>query len=592
MSSPAKAHIFLRFLGYVKPYTNAVVLASIGGVVKFTVPLFVPQLTRYLIDHVFRNSTLSPAVKFRTLLVLVGIMIAIYLFVWTPFTYVRHYFAGKAGHRSVFDLRSDLYFHLLRMSSSFYTTNSSGAIVSRLMNDSAQAQNLVGSALTNVWIDGISVFVILYFLMSIDLPTALVALVTFPIYIAFFRRIGGKIKDNSYELQKNIDTMSGEVQEKVSGNIVLQAFTREKHEERDFHRKSERLFATTMHNVFLQSQNMAISGLITGIAPLLVLLFGGYRLIHGDMTIGGLVAVGMYLAPLYLPLQRFSELNVIFATSMAALKRIFEVMDLEPDIRDSPDAVELPRIAGDIAFDRVAFAYPGGPPVLRDISFTAHAGERVALVGRSGSGKSTIVGLIPRFYDVSAGAVRVDGVDIRSIRLQSLRHHIGIVLQDPILFSGSIRDNICYGKSAASEREIVEACRMANAWEFVSALSQGLDTEIGERGVLLSGGQKQRLTIARAFLKDPRILILDEATSALDSESESLIQEALERLMEGRTTLIIAHRLSTIIGAHLILVVKDGSIVEAGNHGELLASSGVYRGLYDFQFAHLNGARR
>ena len=587
-----KPSTFVRFLGYVKPYTNAVVLASTGGVVKFTVPLFVPQLTRYLIDHVFRNSALPASAKFKSLLFLIGVMVAVYLFVWTPFTYVRHSFAGKAGHRSVFDLRSDLYFHILRMSSSFFNANRSGAIVSRLMNDTSQAQNLVGSALTNVWIDGTSIFVILYFLLSIDVPTALVALVTFPIYIVFFKRIGGKIKSTSYELQKSFDTMAGDVQEKVSGSTVVQAFTREQHEERAFHAKSERLFSTTMHNVFLQSLNMAVSGLITGLAPLLVLIFGGYRLIHGDMTIGGLVAVTMYLGPLYLPLQRFSELNVIFSTSTAALERIFEVMDMEPEIRDSPHAISPAAITGDIVFERVSFAYAQGLPVLKEVSFQAHAGQKVALVGRSGSGKSTIVSLIPRFYDVTSGCIRIDGTDIRNLLLQTLRHHIGIVLQDPVLFSGTIRDNICYGKPAASEREIIEACKMANAWEFISAMEGRLDTEIGERGVLLSGGQKQRLTIARAFLKDPRILIFDEATSALDSESESLIQEAIERLMVGRTTFIIAHRLSTISSADLILVVKRGEIAEAGRHEELLAGSGVYRSLYDFQFAHIAAPSR
>ena len=583
---------FRRFLAYVRPYTAAVVLASLGGIVKFTVPLFVPQVTRYLIDHVFNNRTLSTALKLHTLLVSVGILVAIYLFVWVPFTYMRHYYAGKAGNKSVFDLRCDLYYHILRMSNGFFNRTRSGGIVGRMMSDTALAQNLVGSALTNIWIDGASIFVIGYFLFAIDLPTALVALVTFPAYILFFKRIGGKIKSTSHEIQRNIELMSGEVQEKVSGNVIVRAFTREKHEEHIFNTHSTRLLTSTMRSVFLQSWNMAISGLITGLAPLFVTLYGGYRVIHGDMTIGDLVAIGMYLPPLYLPLQRFSELNVVFSSSMAGLSRIFEIMDQKPEITSAPDAIQLTEPRGNITFDRVDFCYDEGTRVLTDLSFTVPAGRKIALVGRSGSGKSTIASLIPRFYDVTSGSISIDGHDLRTIDVKSLRSNIGMVLQEPVLFSGTIRDNIRYGRPDAPEQDILAACRMANAYEFITGLPAGLDTEIGERGVFISGGQKQRLTIARAFLKDPRILILDEATSALDSESETLIQDALERLMEGRSTIIIAHRLSTIMGVDQILVLRDGRLVEQGTHKELLDTSTVYRSLYDFQFANIVNLRK
>ncbi len=561
------------------------VLASLGGVVKFTVPLFVPQVTRYLIDHVFGNRALSTAQKDHTLFLAVGVLIAVYLFVWVPFTYMRHYFSGKAGNQSVFDLRCDLYYHILRMSNSFFNRTRSGGIVGRMMSDTALAQNLVGSALTNIWIDGASIFVIVYFIFSIDAPTAAVALVTFPAYIVFFKRIGGKIKDTSYEVQRNIELMSGEVQEKVSGNVIVRAFTRERREERAFNIRSKRLFAQTMRAVFLQSWNMAVSGLITGLAPLLVTLYGGYRVVHGDMTLGDLVAIGMYLPPLYLPLQRFSELNVVLSNALAGLQRIFEIMDQKPEISSLPDALALDHPKGDLAFEGVDFSYTEGVPVLKRLEFRVAAGQKIALVGRSGSGKSTIASLIPRFYDVTGGRITFDGSDLRDLDVTSLRSNIGMVLQEPILFSGTIRDNIRYGRPGASAEEVEEACRMANAYDFVRELPGGLDTEIGERGVFISGGQKQRLTIARAFLKDPRVLILDEATSALDSESETLIQEALERLMVGRTTIIIAHRLSTIMGADQILVLRNGELVEQGTHRELLEKGAVYKNLYDFQFS-------
>jgi subfamily B ATP-binding cassette protein MsbA len=338
-----------------------------------------------------------------------------------------------------------------------------------------------------------------------------------------------------------------------------------------------------MHRIYLQSVNVITTTLLTYLAPLIVTLYGGYQVIIGHLTIGEFVAVGMYLPPLYTPMQRFAQLNLVFANSMAAVDRVFEIMDQEPEVHDQPGALELPTIAGRVEFQAVDFAYhhvqePG--PVLRNITFAVEPGQKVALVGPSGAGKSTVVSLIPRFYDVDAGAVTMDGHDVREVSVASLRRHVGMVLQTPILFSGSVLDNIRYGKPAASFDEIVAACRAANAYDFIMHMQDGFDSEVGEGGTLLSGGQKQRITIARAFLKNPRILILDEATSSLDSESEKLIQSALERLMENRTTLIIAHRLSTVKHVDCILVMENGRIVEKGTHGELVQANGLYQRLY------------
>ena len=575
---------FIRFLSYVKPYWLYVVLGAVGGVVKFTLPLFVPRLIQFLVDNVFQNPDLAMSEKITQLLYYIMLMIGAYLFIWAPFTYIRHYFAGKAGHKSVFDLRCGLYYHILRMSNAFFNTNQSGGIVSRLINDVALAQNLVGSALTNIWIDGSAIFVILYFLLKIDVPTALVALAMFPLYILYFKRIGSKLKDNSYLVQKNIEEMSGNLQEKIAGSTVVKIFTKERDEELLFNNQSEKLLSTTMRSVKLQSVNMMISGIFTGLPPLLVLLAGGYRVIHGDLTLGGLIAINLYLAPLYFPLQRFSELNVIFSNAMAALERIFEVMDKKPEITDFPGAVNAGKIRGDVEFRNVNFEYAQNKAVLRNLSFSVKAGTRTALVGRSGSGKSTLIALIPRLYDITGGQICIDGTDVRDFKLASLRSHISVVLQDPVLFSGTVRDNILYGNAKATNDDVVHACRMAHAYDFIMALPAKLDTEVGERGVMLSGGQKQRLTIARAFLKNPEILILDEATSSLDSESEKLIQDALFKLIAGRTTFIIAHRLSTIIDSDVILVLDNGQIAESGNHQTLLAHNGLYRQYYDKQF--------
>jgi subfamily B ATP-binding cassette protein MsbA len=576
---------FRRFLGYVKPYRFLIVLATIGGMVKFLLPLAVPQITRFLIDDVYTNAAVPAAERTRTLLVAIGVMIGAYLFVWVPFTFIRHYFASKAGHRSVFDLRCDLYDHILRMHAAFFDEKRSGGIVSRLIGDVALAQNLVGTALTNVWMDALSLVFVMVFLFTLDAPTALAALVTFPAYIFFFRRFGDRIKASSRQVQQEIETISGNAQEKVLGSSVVRAFGREAEEQEAFRRDSDRLLDTTMRANMLQAKNMAISGFLTSVAPLIVTIVGGYRVIHGQMSVGTLVAVGMYLPNLYLPLQRFSELNVVIANSMAAIDRIFEIMDNPPDIADAPGARGLGdgECEGRVEFRDVSFGYDDERPVLKGVDLAVSPGERVALVGSSGSGKTTIANLIPRFWDVDSGAVLVDGVDVRERKLGSLRRQIGLVLQEPILFSGSIMENILYGDPKAGEARVIEAAKAANAYDFIMRLPEGFDTLIGERGASLSGGQKQRITIARAFLKDPRILILDEATSALDVESEKLIQDALERLLQGRTAIIIAHRLSTVARTDRIFVVEEGRIVESGRHDELLAAGGRYRKFMSLQ---------
>jgi ABC-type multidrug transport system fused ATPase/permease subunit len=584
-----KRNNFLRFLNYVRPYWKYVLAGAIGGVVKFTVPLLVPQVTRHLLDNVYLNQAMTTQEKLRELFLYLGGLILVFIFIWAPWTYVRHYFTTKAGQKAVLDLRTELYDRILRMSSSFFERNQSGSIVSRLISDINLAQKLVGSALTNVWMDAAAIIVVLFFMMQINIPVTLVALLTLPVYVYIFKRLRGQIRASTHRMQEEVATMSGNAQEKIAGSVVVHAFTQEKNEGRNFLRDSERLFSSTMRRAYYQSLNMTITGGLTQIAPLIVTLFSGYQVIRGSMTVGELVAISLYLGPLYTPIQRFSDLNVVFANSMAALDRIFDIMDQKPEIRNRPDALKLAHIKGKVEFNRVHFSYTNAPegeqgPVLQEISAVVEPGQKIALVGPSGSGKSTLVSLIPRFYDVQAGIIRIDDHDVRDINIRSLRRHIGMVLQSPILFSGTVLDNLLYGHPQAGRREVIEACRAANAYGFIQSLPHGFETEIGEGGNFLSGGQRQRLTIARAFLKDPKILILDEATSSLDSESEQLIQEALQQLMIGRTTFIIAHRLSTIVNADKIFVLDNGRIIESGTHTELLRRGGLYQHLYIRQF--------
>ncbi len=585
MMVQGKHRNFVRFLGYVRPYTKYLILGVIGGIVKFSLPLLGPQVTRHLLDGVFLSPTLTRQQKMNELFFYAGGMILLFIFIYAPFTYMRHLFTDKASHRAVFNLRCDLYYRILRMSASFFNRNKSGAILTRLISDIQLAQNLVGTALTNTWMDAAALFIVLYFLLKIDVLTTLVALSMFPLYLLFFRRFSSEMRTTTRRVQDELSAMSSNAQERISGSVVIRAFAQERSERKRFEIDSERLFRTDMRRVLIQSLNQAITGTLIGISPLIVVLFGGYRVISGSMTVGELIALTMYLSPLYLPLQRFSELNIVFANAMAAVDRIYEIMDEKPEIVSAPDAVELTEVKGRVEFDHVQFSYDGVTPVLRDVSFCVEPGEKVALVGPSGSGKSTIVSLIPRFYDVNKGQVRIDGRDVRSLKVPSLRHHIAMVLQDPILFSGSIRENILYGDPTATDAEVIEAAKAAGAHDFIMSLPNGFETEVGERGGLLSGGQRQRITIARAFLKDPRILILDEATASLDPESESIIQDALRRLVTGRTTFIIAHRLSTVINAQRILVLSTGQIVQTGTHLDLLAQGGIYREYYEKQFA-------
>ena len=598
-----------RFLGYVAPHKWYIGGAAAAGVLKFGIPLAFPLTLKYITDVVLGrdpqaiSETTNRLLEWWCASVLRGVpwlgagnsgrlavvalsVLALYTVLGVA-SFYRSYWAGQAGHRLIFDLRYALYQHIQGMSHSFFDERRSGAIVARFVSDIQLAQNFVGSALTNVWMDSASLGFVVWILFVLEHRLAWVALAVIPFYVGLIRYFSPRIKAASQSVQEMLEDFSGELQEKIAGVSVVKAFNREQHEARRFYRSSRTLLDLTLHNVALSSANQAGTTLLTSVAPLIVVWAASAMILRGTLSVGTMIAFYAYLGSLYLPLQRFSELSVVVSNSLAAIERIFEFFDIRPEVAEARDARPLQGAAGRVSFLDVSFSYPSrrnGHPVLSGIDLDVEPGETVAIVGRSGAGKSTLVSLIPRFYDVSEGAVCIDDIDVRRLTLASLRDHIGIVPQDSILFSGTLQENLVYGKPDATEAEVLAATRAANADEFIVQLPEGYLTIVGERGIRLSGGQRQRVAIARTFLKDPPILILDEATAALDSESENLIHDALRRLMRGRTTFIIAHRLSTVMNADRIVVIEDGTIREIGRHAELLARGGVYTQLYEEQF--------
>ncbi|HWP38349.1 MAG TPA: ABC transporter ATP-binding protein, partial [Gemmatimonadales bacterium] len=564
-----------RFLRYLKPYRGLVALAVATGVVRYLIPLALPWAVKVVVDD-FLTPAALPRPRAQLDLLMAG-LIALYA-AYGIVSYWRSSLAGIAGHRLIFDLRRDLYQHVQRMSLSFFERQRIGAIVARLTHDIASAQNFVGAAFVNTAMDLAAIGAIVILLAAWHWKLALVSLAVIPFHAVVSHRLQRRIRQKSREIHDQLQEISGELHEQFGATSTIQSFTQESTAARAFDERSRAFLDSVLANVRLQSAALGVTGTLTAIGPILAIWFGAGEVMAGRLTVGTLMAFYSYLGMLYAPVQRLTELNLILSNSLAAMDRIFEVFDSAPEVQERPGARSVGRSRGEIAFDEVSFRYGDGPLVLDRVSLHLPPGRTVALVGPSGAGKSTLVKLLPRFYDVTDGRITLDGADIRDLTLASLRQQIAIVAQEPILLSGTIADNLRFGKPDASPAEIEAAARLAFAHEFVERLPAGYETEIGERGVKLSGGQKQRIAIARAFLKDAPVLILDEPTSALDPESEALIKAALTKLVAGRTALIIAHRLSTVEHADEVVVLERGRVVERGSHRQLLERpEGLYR---------------
>lgn len=569
--------LYKRLLRLVKPYIRSLFFSMICMLGVGLCTAASAYLIKPVLDDIFIN-------KNAMMLKLLPIVVLAVFIIKGLCTWGNAYLMSYVGQSIIADMREQLYNHLQKLSLSYFDRTPTGILISRITNDVNLLQGAVSDTITGLLKDTFGIIGLLFVIFYRDWQLAFCAMIVLP--IAFFPivKFGRMLRKISTKSQQSIGGISVILHETIGGSRIVKAFNMEEYEKKRFSRENRNLLGYHLKSVSVKALSSPVMEFLGGLGIVFIIWYGGSSVIRGVSTPGNFFSFLAAVIMLYEPVKRLSNSNNTIQQGLAGAQRVFEVLDTVPDIQERPDAATLPPIGKGIELDHVSFSY-GDDPVLTDINLKVHAGEVVALVGVSGAGKTTLVNLIPRLYEVTEGAVRIDGTDIRSVTLSSLRRQIGVVTQQSILFNDTVRNNIAYGDINKSQEEIHAAARAANAYDFIMKLPQGFDTVIGEQGIRLSGGERQRICIARALLRDAPILILDEATSSLDSESELEVQKALENLMSGRTTLVIAHRLSTIKNADRIVALANGRIVDEGRHEELLRRDSEYRRLYELQFA-------
>ena len=582
-----KRQAFLRLVEYLKPYKRSVAIGVVSNLWVGLIALIPPLVYgKSITDRVVINSLHeTDAARFHLLIVSTLVQMSVY--VSSSFViWVRTQTMHILGEKILLDLRKHIYSRMQGLSISFFDNQQTGEIMSRVTNDSEVVEEFITHAADTLISDAIRLVAMCVVMFYICSTLAYISVLPIPILFLLAFRFSKKVRPVYRLVRQRLAEINAKVQENLSGIRVIKAFAREDFEEANFVRDAEAFYDMRVKAIKLWTRFFPSIDILVRTVSVAVWVVGAVMIVNRvpGVSMGTLVIFTMYLGMFYEPVRNLAQVNDTIQRSLAAAERIFEIVDEEPQIKDADDAIELPRVQGRVEFDHVDFSYGGEDEVLTDISIKAEPGQIVALVGRSGAGKTSIVNLIPRFYDPSSGRILIDGFDVRHVTQESLRRQIAMVLQDTFLFNGTVKENIRYGRLDATDEEIVEAAVAANAAEFIDEMPKGYETEIGERGVKLSGGQKQRLAIARAILADPRILILDEATSSVDSESEYLIHRAMDTLMEGRTTFVIAHRLSTVKHADQIITLEKGCVAEVGNHKTLVDNDGVYAQMYEMQF--------
>lgn len=573
-----------RYLQFVKPYKWRIFFTLFIGIIKFAIPLIMPFLMKYVVDDIIGNKHLSHDEKLNKLYLVMAIIFFIFIILRPPIEYLRQYYAQWTATKILYDVRDKLFLHIQKLSFKYYSNAKVGEIISRIINDVELTKDFVITGLMNVWLDVATVFITMAVMFTLDIKLTFLSLIMIPFYMISVRYFFGRLRKLTRTRSQALAEVQGYLHERIQGISVIKSFAIEEFEQKNFNKQNSNFVEKAFSQTRWNAKSFAVVNTITDIAPLVIILYCGYNVINGSLSLGTMVAFVGYIDSLYSPLRRLVNSSTTLTQSFASMDRVFELFDQKYDIVDKNDSEACNKIHGDIKFENVSFAYNEiGQEALSNINLEVKRGETVALVGMSGGGKSTLVSLIPRFYDVSRGKITLDGKDIRDFKVRSLRDKIGVVFQDSILFSESVRENILLGKPDSTFDEVQEAARQANAEEFIQNLAERYETKVGERGVKLSGGQKQRISIARVFLKNPPILILDEATSALDLESEHLIQESLMKLSKNRTTFVVAHRLSTITHADKIIMIEHGQIVETGTHQELMEKQGAYFRLFQVQ---------
>lgn len=568
-----------RFFSYYRPHKKLFTIDFTSAIIVAILELAFPIAVQWFIDSLLPSGDWSKIVSTSAAL-LVLYLISTYL------QYIVGYLGHMLGINIETDMRQELFTHVQRQSFRFFDNTKTGHVMSRITNDLFDIGELAHHGPEDAFIAVMTIIGAFCIMVQVHVQLAIVTILVIPLLVIVITYCNIQMNKAWKTMYEKIADVNARVEDSVSGVRVVQSFTNEEYEIKRFSQDNKKFRKAKLAAYKVMAMTNSSMYMMTRFATLIVLVVGAWFSFRGSLSYGELVGFILYVNVLFKPVDKISALMELYPKGMAGFKRFTELIDSEPDVQDVEDAIEVPHLRGDITFQNVSFSYEDNKTVLANINLEIKAGETVAFVGPSGAGKSTICSLIPRFYDVDDGSISIDGIDIRTMKKKSLRSQIGIVQQDVFLFTGTLRENIAYGKMNATDEEILEAAKRADIYDFILNLPEGLDTQVGERGMKLSGGQKQRVAIARMFLKNPPILILDEATSALDTETERLIQKSLDELAENRTTLVIAHRLATIRNADKIVVVTEQGIVEQGTREELLAKNGVFARLYEVQYQH------